>query len=225
MGNASIQGVVKALPAAGASLVFRYCCYGVMVWLALWAEARPAPRLPDLVLEHVPYVAWVDRWNYLLWIAAYVPIALAFFVTDAPRFVRYMISSGLVALVRGVCIVVTGLGPVTGPDLHAGMDAETRWRAFTQLMTPAFFSPDAGARIYLTKDLFFSGHTATTFLLLLYVWPYPKLRWPMLAAHVLVVTSVFFSHLHYTIDVIGAWAITFTLFVWREGWSRRGATV
>lgn len=212
--------MLRHLPAAAASLVFRYACYGVMVWLALWAEARPAPTVPDFVLERVPYVAWVDRWNYILWIVAYVPIAIAFFFTEGPRFVRYMVSSGLVALVRGVCIVATGLGPVTGADTHVGMDFDTRLRAFTGLMTPAFFAPDAGARIYLTKDLFFSGHTATTLLLLLYVWPYPKLRWPMLASHVLVVVSLFLAHLHYTIDVIGAYAITFSLFVLREGWAK-----
>lgn len=210
---------------AALSFVFRYACYGVMVWLALWAEARPAPTVPDLVLEHVPYVGWVDRWNYIAWIVGYVPVAIAFFFTDGARFVRYMVSSGLVALVRGVCIAVTGLGPVAGADLHAGMDLDTRLRAFVGLMTPAFFSPDGGARVYLTKDLFFSGHTATTLLLLLYVWPHPKLRWPMLASHLLIVASLFFAHLHYTIDVIGAYAITFSLFVLREGWAARAPAV
>jgi len=80
----------------------------------------------------------------------------------------------------------------------------------------AFFTPSAGARLYLTKDLFFSGHTSSTFLLLLYVWRYRVLRWWMLTGHVLVVASIFFSHLHYTIDVIGAYAITFSLFALRE---------
>lgn len=207
--------------AAALSLIFRYACYAVMVWLALWAEARPAPTLPDLVLEQVPYLWWVDRWNYWLWVVGYVPVAIAFFFTDGARFVRYMISSGLIALVRGVCIVLTGLGPISGGDVHAGMDAATRWSAFVRLMTPAFFAPDTGARVSLTKDLFFSGHTATTVLLLLYVWKYPKLRWPMLVAHVLVVISIFLSHLHYTIDVVGAYAITFSLFVLREGWPKR----
>jgi membrane-associated phospholipid phosphatase len=76
---------------------------------------------------------------------------------------------------------------------------------------------------YLTKDLFFSGHTATTFLLLLYVWPWRRLRAAALAGHVLVVASVFLAHLHYTIDVAGAYAIAFAIFALREGWPRRGA--
>lgn len=202
----------------GAAFVFRLACYGVMVWLALWGEARPAPTLPDAVLAHVPYVPWVDRHNYLVWLVAYVPIALMLLYADAERFIRYMWTAGVLALVRGVCIVATGLGPVRGVDAHAGMDAEARWRAFLELGTPlGFFTPDGGARVYLTKDLFFSGHTATTLLLLLYVWRFPRLRAPMLLAHVVVVASVFLSHLHYTIDVIGAYAVTLALFALREG--------
>ena len=191
-------------------------CYAVMVWLSLWAEARPAPTLPDVVLQHVPYVPEVDRYNYLLWLFAYVPIAIALLVKDGPRFIRYMVTAGLLALVRGVCIALTGLGPISGLDTHAGMSFDQRWHAFVQLMSPGFFSVDAGARISLTKDLFFSGHTATTGLLLLYVWPFRTLRWLMLAAHLLVVASVFLSHLHYAIDVVGAWAITFSVFALRE---------
>jgi hypothetical protein len=202
---------------AAASLVFRVAAYDAMVWMALLAESVPAPTLPDAVLQWVPLIEPVARYNYLLWIAAYVPVALALLVTDGERFIRYMVSAGLLALVRGACILATGLGPVHGPDLHAGMDAPTRWSAFVQLVTPlGFFDTDAGARLYLTKDLFFSGHTATTFLLLLYVWPYRGLKRVMLAAHLLVVASVFLAHLHYTIDVIGAYAVTFGLFALRE---------
>lgn len=69
---------------------------------------------------------------------------------------------------------------------------------------------------YLTKDLFFSGHTATTFLLLLYLWHRRRLRWVALAAHAIVVATVILAHLHYSIDIVGAWAITYCIFAWRE---------
>lgn len=208
---------MRLLARVALSLVFRYACYAVMLWLALWNEARAAPGpLPDLILDHVPYVAWVDRHNYLLWVIGYVPVALWLLARDAGRFIRYMVSSGLLALLRGACLVMTGLGPVHGADVNAGLSPDDRARTLAHLLTPAFFDPDGGARVALTKDLFFSGHTGTTFLLLLYVWRFPSLRWLMLASHVLVVASVFLSHLHYTIDVIGAWALTWALFSWRE---------
>lgn len=200
----------------------RLACYGVMVWCALWAEGRPAPHLPDLLVDHLPYVPFVDRYNYWLWLLGYVPVALWLWWTDAARFCRYMVTSGSLALARGACILVTGLGPVRGDDVHQGQDLAT-WSRFLHVVAPAtFFDPDDGARVSFTKDLFFSGHTATTFLLLLYVWRWPKARGVMGVAHVLVVASVFLAHLHYTIDVVGAYAITFSLYVLREG---RGAQV
>ena len=203
--------------AAGA-FAFRLAAYDAMLFMALWAEARAAPTLPDPIIAWVPYVEAVARWNYVLWLTAYVPIALVLLYRDGSRFIRYMVTAGLLALVRGLCIVSTGLGPVHGPDLHAGMSDETRLAAFWRLVTPlGFFDPSGGAGVSLTKDLFFSGHTATTFLLLLYVWKWTDLRAAMLAAHVLVVASVFLAHLHYTIDVIGAYAVTFSIFVLREG--------
>jgi len=201
------------------SFAFRALCYAAMAWLALWAEARAAPTLPDLVLAHVPYVPWVDRYNYVIWLAAYLPVAVALLWREPLRFCRYMVSSGLVALVRGVCIVATGLGPVRGADVNAGMDLTHRTSAFWSLVSPLGFFGGA-PQVYLTKDLFFSGHTATTFLLLLYVWRFPRLRWAMLAGHLVVVATVFLSHLHYTIDVIGAYGIVFTLFFLREGDAR-----
>lgn len=201
------------------SFVVRLACYAAMVAALLWAEARPAPgELPDAVLAWVPYVPWIDRHNYLLWLAGYVPVALWLLKVDAERFIRYMISAGWVALVRGACVVATGLGPVHGADVNAGLSSEARWEAFWRIANPlGFFAPGGSAQVYLTKDLFFSGHTATTFLLLLYVWRFPRLRAVMLVAHLLVVASLFCSHLHYTIDVIGAYAITFSVFFLREG--------
>jgi hypothetical protein len=202
---------------AAGSLVFRLLAYDAMLFMALIAEARAAPTLPDPVIAWVPYVDVAARYNYLLWIAAYVPIALMLLKRDGEVFIRYMVTAGLLALVRGACLLATGLGPVHGPDLNAGMGDAARWSAFARLVTPVgFFDTNAGARVSLTKDLFFSGHTATTFLLLLYVWRWPDLRRVMLAAHLLVVATVFLAHLHYTIDVIGAYAVTFSIFVLRE---------
>jgi PAP2 superfamily C-terminal len=216
--------VLKTWQRVGVSFVARVVLSAGGLWLALLAEGRAAPTLFDAVLDVTPYVTWLARYNYLLWLAAYVPVSLWFLKTDAERFIRYMYLAGTVAFLRGVCIVVTGLGPIYGPDQHVGLTLAQRTHAFWDLLNPfAFFAPSAGARLYLTKDLFFSGHTSSTFLLLLYVWPYRWLRWWMLTGHVLVVASVFFSHLHYTIDVIGAYAVTFSLFALRE-WRPKTAT-
>lgn len=203
------------LPVVG-SLLYRWACFLLMVAMALWAEARPAPSLPDAVLSQLPYVEWVDRYNFVLWVFAYIPVAIWLLFRDAPRFVRYMVSAGMLAILRGLCIMATGLGPVRGADVNAGMSAEARWHALWEIASPIGVFVRQSAHVYLTKDLFFSGHTSTTLLLLLYVWREKPLRWLMLAGHLLVVASIFLSHLHYTIDVIGAYGLTFGLFVLRE---------
>jgi hypothetical protein len=221
-GLAGLRALWKAILLA---LLARYAAYAAMVALAIWNERRPAPTLPDAVLGAVPYVRWVAEGNYVLWLCLYLPVA-AGLLWDAPRrFVRYMVTGALVSLARGATIAMTGLGPPDPAVAGPGLGSHDALSAFVQLVSPWHVFARGSAQAYLTKDLFFSGHTATTFLLLLYVWDRPRLRWLALAGHLLVVASVFLAHLHYAIDVVGAYAITFTLFALREGWPaawRRG---
>jgi hypothetical protein len=194
-----------------------------MTAAALWNELRPAPTLPDLVLARVPYVPAVANANYLLWLAVYLPLSLALLWLSARRFARYTVTAGLVSLARGATLLATGLGAPDPAHAGPGVAGHDPLRALVELLSPwQVFAKDAMAA-YLTKDLFFSGHTATTFLLLLYLWPHRALRWLALAAHLAVVASVFLAHLHYTIDVLGAYAFALGAFALREGWPPRAA--
>jgi membrane-associated phospholipid phosphatase len=56
---------------------------------------------------------------------------------------------------------------------------------------------------YVTKDLFFSGHTSTVFLLYLCL-PGRKDRMIALAVTALVAFLLLVQHVHYTLDVLGA---------------------
>jgi len=209
-----------ALAVAGA-LAFRAACYAMMTAMAVWNERRPAPTLPDLVLAHVPFVPWVGRANYLAWLLLYLPLAMLLLATEPRRWVRYMITGGLVSLARGVCIALTGLGPPDPAHTGRGIAGLDPVQAWLELQSPLGIFSRGSANVYLTKDLFFSGHTATTFLLVLYLWHRPALRWLALAAHLVVVATVFLAHLHYAIDVAGAYAVTFAIFVLREQWPAR----
>lgn len=202
---------------------FRYLCWVVMMALALYAEGRPAPHLPDVIIDRLPYLPIVDRYNHYLLLLSYVPVSIALCLVNTARFCRYNVTAGILSVLRGICIAATGLGPVQGSDAHAGMfDGNPRryLHALIELSTPGGQLLRDAAHVYLTKDLFYSGHTAATFLLLLYVWPYRRLRVLMLVGHVLVVLSVFFAKLHYTIDVLGAYAFAYALFTLREGTGR-----
>jgi membrane-associated phospholipid phosphatase len=154
----------------------------------------------------------------VLWLVAYLPLALALLLGDPARWVRYMVAGGLVSLARGFTIALTGLGPPDPARAGPGTGVRSFGEAFAELLSPlGVFGRDA-IPAYLTKDLFFSGHVATTFLLFLYLRDRPRLRWVALAATAAVAASVLLARIHYAIDVVGAWAVTFAVYALREGW-------
>ena len=180
------------------------------------SERRPAPTLPDLVLSQLPYVEWAARANTWLWLACYLPLSLLLLWQEPRRWIRYMWAGGLISLARGVTIALTGLGPPDPVRAGPGLGERSLGEAWLALVSPVEVFGRNALGAYLTKDLFFSGHTATTFLLLLYLWRRPGLRALALLGHALVVASVLLARLHYAIDVVGAWAVTFAVFALLE---------
>ena len=61
-------------------------------------------------------------------------------------------------------------------------------------------------------DLFFSGHTGLPFLLSLIFWEEPWLRYFFIVSAILFGVVVLLAHLHYSIDVLSAFFITYTIF-------------
>lgn len=214
------RAILALWPSVAGALAFRYAAYAVMTALALWAELRPAPTLPDAVLARLPYVPWIDRANYWVWLAVYVPLAAVLLWTEPRRWVRYMVTGGLVSLARGVTIALTGMGAPDPAHAGPGIGGRDFLTAYGELLSPLGVFDRGAIAAYLTKDLFFSGHVATTFLLWLYLRGRPRLAPVALAASLAVTASVLLAHLHYAIDVVGAWAVTFAIFTLREGWPR-----
>jgi hypothetical protein len=78
---------------------------------------------------------------------------------------------------------------------------------------------------YITKDLFYSGHTSTVFLMFLCLekkW----MKWIALLASILVGMGVLVQHVHYTIDVVAAPLLTY-FFFWlvRKYWVDRVGSI
>jgi membrane-associated phospholipid phosphatase len=77
----------------------------------------------------------------------------------------------------------------------------------------AFFNSQAFNGIFTGNDLFFSGHTGLPFLLALMIWNKDKnLRIIFLGFSILFGTVVLLGHIHYSIDVLSAFFITYTIF-------------
>ncbi|MEA2600082.1 MAG: hypothetical protein QOF89_1074 [Acidobacteriota bacterium] len=198
-----------------------------MLLLSLLTEGRPAPSLPDTILDRLPRIDWIADRNYWLWLLCYIPVALVLWRRDRPAFLHFLYLGGIVSLARGLCVGLTGLGPVVGPDINAGLHGTAILRAWLTLVNPFSTLFGNAAQIYLTKDLFFSGHVSSTFLLWLYCRrETPGLRRAAALGHWATVAVVLLSHLHYTIDVVGAWAVTYSLFaVWGPGTAGGGPRI
>ena len=205
-----------------AMVAWRYAAHAVMVALALLNEPRPAATLHDALLAALPFSEWVQRHNYHLWLAAYGPVAFWLLARDRAACLRFLWVGGWLSLLRGATILLVPLGPVDGRDVNVGASASTLWRAWLGIVDPVTALCTDVPHAALTKDLFFSGHVSTTFLLWLYCRGKGAIAPVALAGHLLVVATVLIGRVHYTVDVVGAWAITLAAYALAE---RRRAAV
>lgn len=211
-GARPLSGWKPLLLIVAGAIVFRYACHCLMLIPVLCNELRPAPSPPDLLLAHVPFVPWVGRWNYVLWLACYLPPAIYLLRRDRALFVRFVILDGAISLIRGLCIPLTGLGPPRGPDLN-GLHPFDLWQTWLSVVNPISAIVGDSAGVYLKKDMFFSGHIATTFMLYLFARQLGgRAPWVFLGLQIFTLAVVLLSHLHYTIDIVGAYAVVFTVF-------------
>ena len=67
------------------------------------------------------------------------------------------------------------------------------------------------SKFSFTSDLFFSGHTGLPFLMALIFWREKYLRILFIASSVFFGIVVLLAHLHYSIDVLSAFFITYTI--------------
>jgi membrane-associated phospholipid phosphatase len=69
---------------------------------------------------------------------------------------------------------------------------------------------------FFQNDLFFSGHTGGPFLVALILWKNRFMRYSLLIVSVLMAFTVLAMRLHYSIDIIGAYFITYGIFKMTE---------
>ena len=175
-------GLVLALLLALASQLPRFFA---------WVQARPGYHLPD------PLLAWLPARDVsgATFAVIYAGVALGV-ATLLPRpawLLRALWAYLLLHLLRCATLALLPLEPPPGLVL---------------LRDPLVDALFYAAPSPITKDLFFSGHTATLLLLALAVPPGWRRR-VLLVGTVAVGTLVLVQHAHYTYDVLAA-----PLFVW-----------
>ncbi len=107
------------------------------------------------------------------------------------RFPFAIKSLSLLIVIRSVFISLTHIGPFTDQI------------AWTNSIVSKFS---------FGGDLFFSGHTAIPFLFALIFWDIKLLRYVFIALAAFFGTIVLMGHLHYSIDVLSAFFITYTIY-------------
>jgi len=148
-------------------------------------ELRPGVVLPDPVLDRL--AARDVTWLAFGLIYAAILAALWLLSRRPRRLLQALQAYAIMAWARMAVMGVTPLDPPPG---------------MIRLEDP-LVQAFGGASEALTRDLFFSGHTSTLFLVSLAV-PGRRTRPFFLACTVVVGLSVLVQHVHYTVDVLAA---------------------
>lgn len=156
---------------------------------AIYATESASNSVTDIVLSNTK-PRDVDG------IFIYGPILMWTFVTflclKEPKRAPFILKSITVFVcIRSVFISLTHIGPF---PTAISVDSDVL-RAFS-----------------VGGDLFFSGHTGLPFLMALVFWDHIRLRILFFITSVMFGVVVLLGHLHYTIDVLSAFFITYTIF-------------
>lgn len=156
-----------------------------------YATEKASNFVNDIVLNNIP-VFDVDL------IFIYGPVFLWLFVTALcladPKKIPFVLKSvALFVLIRSAFVSLTHIGPF--PD---------------QIQID--YTSDFIKKFTFGGDLFFSGHTGLPFLMALVFNKNTFLKILFAATAVFFGAVVLLAHLHYTIDVVSAFFITYTIY-------------
>lgn len=128
-------------------------------------------------------------------------ILVGIFLLHHPHRIPFVLSSiALFIIIRAIFISVTHIGPFPG-----------------QLIVES----NLLSKLTFAGDLFFSGHTGLPFLMALIFWDNIRVRLLCIASSVLFGIAVLLAHMHYTIDVLSAFFITYSIYRLAEIFFRR----
>ena len=155
-------------------------------------EARDGYFFSDLILQKLPAYNVSVAVFFLIWSSCLILLIRMY--RDPMIFLVTLWAYIGVTLLRMSCIALISLNPPAG--LIALADPITNY----------FYGPH-----YITRDLFFSGHTTTVFLIFLCLKKNSD-RIYVLLSSILLGFLLLVQHVHYTIDVLAAPVFTYLVF-------------
>ena len=165
------------------SLVFSF-------YASLYASKMASSPVTDIVLSNIRVYDVDVFFVYGPWIWW---VILSLMTMLKPNRIPFMVKNiALFLLVRSVFITLTHIGPFP---------------------TATIIEPTKLSTLFTsTGDLFFSAHTGAPFLMALVFWKDKIYRYILLATSVFFGVIVLMGHIHYTIDVVAAFFITYSIY-------------
>lgn len=158
-------------------------------------EKRDGIRLNDPILELIPAIDVSLATFLVIWsMTAFVWVRM---LQDPSLFLVTLCSMVLLFLSRLISISLLPLDPPEG---------------LIPLKDPIVNLFYGGTDVFITKDLFYSGHTSTQFLFFLCLHK-RRDKVIALAASFAVAALVLVQHVHYTIDVVFAFVFTWPIYL------------
>ncbi|MDY0081621.1 MAG: phosphatase PAP2-related protein [Ignavibacteriaceae bacterium] len=174
------------------SLILLTGVLAVLAWFINYVEYRPGVVFTDPVLELFNPIDLTWFTFILIYFALIIAIAS---LAGSP--VKLLCALKLYSLMAFVRIITMFLLPLDPPE--------------KMILLKDPFVEFFGSGQTLTKDLFFSGHTATLFILYL-VSENKLIKLVFLISTVLVAVFVLLQYVHYTIDVFAAVFFTYACY-------------
>ena len=159
-----------------------------------YVNSLPSAPVTDLILSNIRVygVGGIFVYGTVLLV-----LVILFVGLKEPLYMPFVLKSvALFTLIRSVFVTLTHISAF---PTHVVIDS-------------SFFDSAVFNGIFTGNDLFFSGHTGLPFLLALMFWNNKKLRLIFLGFSILFAIVVLLGHIHYSIDVLSAYFITFSIF-------------
>jgi len=178
------------------AFIFIFASMVISYYSGLYTSEVASNPVSDIILSNIR-VYNVDF--YFIYGALFLWFCFAVIIFSDPKKIAFSLKSvALFVVIRSIFVSVTHIGPFPGADITVGINR--------------FFDLFSG----FPSDLFFSGHTGFPFLFALIFWKEKYLRYIMLLTSIFFGTIVLMGHLHYTIDVLAAFFITYSIYCLAE---------
>jgi len=153
----------------------------------VYVTFRNTVKVPDLILDRLPSIDLSFLFTY-----GYMALIVGMFSYPVFRRVRMLhvvaLQFSLLLMLRSVFMIFTHIGTPAGE---------------VAVQFPGVFS-----RFYFENDMFFSGHTAMSFLGF-YLFRHSSLRYVYLVGAIVMGIAALFMHVHYSVDVFAAFFMTY----------------